>query len=338
MQSIHQYPQMPDFPHTKVLVVGEARKRAILPKTLELAGAVSKFPKNIKAAALGVVSGEIDDPAVQEWHTQLGTDLLIIEGPAFEFPNPVLGVSVLLQVCWATQPEYVIFPHTMRHCQIAGMLARQLQIPCVTGVESIDWREDGGLTLERRLHEGRVRAVITTQKSRMILTAYSMPVDATFENISSGHPAVYRWNIRADIPDFTPVSVSVGEESDQSLIDAKVVVAFGRGLGSSDHLPLLNEFARKFKKSAVGGTRIACDMGWLPHHLQIGETGRKVNPNLYVACGISGSPQHLSGMRDSGMIVAINQDPGAEIFRVADIGVEANLHEFLPIFLELLNS
>ena len=111
-------------------------------------------------------------------------------------------------------------------------------------------------------------------------------------------------------------------------------MAAGRGLKGPEHVGLLQAAAGIFKRSAVGASRGACDLGWLPHALQIGETGRTVSPALYLACGISGAPQHLAGMRESRTVVAVTTDPKAAVNNLANYAVTEDLTVFLPLLRE----
>ena len=124
-----------------------------------------------------------------------------------------------------------------------------------------------------------------------------------------------------------------GEPADPGLARAEVIVSAGRGIGRRENLALVERLAALFPRSAVGGSRPICDAGWLPYRRQVGVTGATVAPRLYVACGISGSSQHRTGMRGAGFVVAINTDPDAAIFQVADVGVVEDLATFIPLVL-----
>jgi electron transfer flavoprotein alpha subunit len=121
------------------------------------------------------------------------------------------------------------------------------------------------------------------------------------------------------------------------LKDAEVIVSGGRGLGKKENASLIRRLAALFPRSAVGASRSACDLGWFEHKHQIGTTGQTVSPKLYIACGISGAFQHVSGMRGAQTIVAINTDIHAPIFQVAHYGIVEDLETFIPLLIEATN-
>jgi electron transfer flavoprotein alpha subunit len=125
---------------------------------------------------------------------------------------------------------------------------------------------------------------------------------------------------------------------DSTLKDAEVIVSAGRGVGKKENIALIKELAALFPRSAVGASRQACDLGWLEYKHQVGTTGQTVAPKLYIACGISGAIQHVSGMKKAQNIIAINNDPHAAIFHVAHICIVEDLVSFIPLLIEELKG
>lgn len=126
--------------------------------------------------------------------------------------------------------------------------------------------------------------------------------------------------------------------SSVNLREAEVIIAAGRGVGDEENLACIRELAGLFRRSAVGASRPLCDAGILPLACQVGMTGQTVSPRLYVACGISGALQHIMGMQNADMVIAVNRDPNATFCREAHYCVAADLHEFIPILIEKIRE
>jgi electron transfer flavoprotein alpha subunit len=143
-----------------------------------------------------------------------------------------------------------------------------------------------------------------------------------------------------DVPEQSKATITnrhVEERSGPSLDDADVVVSGGRGLGESDKFDLVEQLA-KLLHAAPGASRAIVDAGWVPYSYQVGQTGKVVKPNVYIAAGISGATQHMVGMKGSKNIIAINKDAEAPIFSISDLGIVGDVHKVLPQLIELLQS
>lgn len=232
-----------------------------------------------------------------------------------------------------------LLPHTIDGVQLAAYLSVRMKAACIPGVVDVD-SLDGGKPLFHRLvdHGNRV-ARIAAQTENVVVTVDRgrLTMQENLPSIPDDTVEVKRlsWTIdrRYRLRDRSTPSADT-----RDLDRARVVVAVGRGLGKAENLSQVEAFAATFPGSAVAGSRGACDAGWIPPERQIGVTGKSVSPEVYVALGISGAPQHLAGMQSSRSVVSINIDPHAPIFAHSDVGIVADMGAFIAAWIDRISS
>jgi electron transfer flavoprotein alpha subunit len=222
-----------------------------------------------------------------------------------------------------------IFSASAQGRDLAPRVAAKLGRSMAADVTSLELAGDA-LVVKHPAYAGKVIATLRLTGSPAIVTlrpgaraAIEAPRAARVESAQPGSdPAASKVTVKEMI---------AGGGAKLDIGDAPVIVSGGRGLKSADNFKLVEDLAAAFGNAAVGATRAVTDDGWRPHSDQIGQTGRQVSPDLYVACGISGAIQHIAGMRNSRTIVAINKDKEAPIFKVADYGIVGDVIEILPV-------
>jgi electron transfer flavoprotein alpha subunit len=224
----------------------------------------------------------------------------------------------------ASNYSHIVFPATASGKNIAPRVAARLdvaQISDITKVESPD-------TFERPIYAGNAIATVQSSDATKVITVRTTGFDPAAT--SGGSAAVESASATADSGKTSFVGSEIAKSDRPELTAAKIIVSGGRALGSSEKFDeVMTPLADKLG-AALGASRAAVDAGYAPNDWQVGQTGKIVAPQLYVACGISGAIQHLAGMKDSKVIVAINKDPEAPIFSVADYGLEADLFVAVP--------
>jgi len=241
-----------------------------------------------------------------------------------------LAENVAAQVlALASAYSHILFPATASGKNIAPRVAAKLDVGQISDVIKVDSAD----TFERPIYAGNAIATVQSSDAIKVLTVRTTGFDAAAA--SGGSAAVDSVSGVADSGLSTFLGSEIAKNDRPELTAAKIIVSGGRAMGSSEKFnEVLTPLADKLG-AALGASRAAVDAGYAPNDWQVGQTGKIVAPQLYIACGISGAIQHLAGMKDSKVIVAINKDPEAPIFSVADYGLEADLFTAVP---ELVKS
>ena len=270
-----------------------------------------------------------DDPALKDFRPEIMTDMIKIAADQY-------------------QPDVMIFPTTSRGRILAGMSAVDLDTGVMVDVTDLTW-EGGKISATRPIYAGKLLAKLQCSTSPQIITLRTRAFDKPeLDDSKSGSATPLDVKIDPS-SEMTTVLDHQEKSSGVSLNDASVIVSGGRGVALNPNLEppgdLDEEVAEIWKAkqgfalvqeladvlgAAVGASRASVDAGYIEYEHQVGQTGKVVSPDLYIACGVSGAIQHLAGMRNSKVIVAINKDPDAPIFNFARFGLVGDMHEILP--------
>jgi len=236
-----------------------------------------------------------------------------------------LAENVAAQVlAIASNYSHILFPATAGGKNVAPRVAAKLDVGQISDITKVDSPD----TFERPIYAGNAIATVQSADAVKVITVRTTGFDAAAA--TGGSAAVESAAAQADSGKSSYVGSEIAKSDRPELTAAKIIVSGGRALGSSEKFnEVMTPLADKLG-AAIGASRAAVDAGYAPNDLQVGQTGKIVAPQLYVACGISGAIQHLAGMKDSKVIVAINKDPEAPIFSVADFGLEADLFAAVP--------
>ena len=243
-----------------------------------------------------------------------------------------LAENVAAQVlALAGSYSHILFPATAAGKNVAPRVAAKLDVAQISDITKVDSPD----TFERPIYAGNAIAIVQSSDATKVITVRGTGFDAA---AASGGSAAVVESVAAtaDSGKSSFVGAEIAKNDRPELTAAKIVVSGGRALGSAEKFnEVMTPLADKLG-AAIGASRAAVDAGYAPNDLQVGQTGKIVAPQLYVAAGISGAIQHLAGMKDSKVIVAINKDPEAPIFSVADYGLEADLFTAVPELVKAL--
>ncbi len=310
-----------------ILVIAETRGGKLRQVTLEALQAARRAMQagdTIEAVLIGHRIGQLASELAGYGLNRIHA----ADHPSLETYNPETWLPVVLDVVKRSNPGAVFTGHTAIGRDLAPQIAAHLnagQISDATAIEA----EGGSIEFVRPLYAGKACQKKQFAQGPVIVTVRpnNFPVAEASASACDIVPVEYEppGSLRAVVKDV--VRKTSGKVD---LTEARIVVSGGRGVKSAEGFKVLEELAEVLN-AAVGASRGACDAGYCDYAMQIGQTGKVVTPELYIACGISGAIQHLAGMSQSRTIVAINKDPEAPIFQVADYGIVGDLFEIVPL-------
>jgi electron transfer flavoprotein alpha subunit len=317
-----------------IVVIAEHAEGQVRPVTYELAAFARALQKEMQSPDIKiVVIGDAIGQMAEIIAGKTGLSVIAVCVPGLAGYSAEVHKNVLAAVLTKWRPSHVCAAHSTQGLDFAPGLAVRLGAACVTGVEAIV-KQDHGICFRRAVFGGKIMADVHADSPMVMLCV--LPGSFVPDPGDAAAPGTVTMRTMESVPEQSFSRGTIRKSMDASAVaEADVIVAAGRGIGDKDHLDLIYRLAAIFPKSAVGGSRIVCDSGWLDYAQQIGVTGCTVSPSLYIACGISGAIQHVSGMRGSGFIVSINTDPKAAIFNMSDVCIVEDLATFIPILIEI---
>ncbi|MCX2818710.1 electron transfer flavoprotein subunit alpha/FixB family protein [Haladaptatus sp. F3-133] len=276
---------------------------------------------------LGVIGGDVDTYA-DELNLE-GVDAIHTVDEGDEFNHDVY-TQTTEQLFDATGASYLLVPHTVNGMDYAPAVAGKTDVPVVT--DAIGIAHNGALEITREMYSSKVETTVDVDSDEAIVTTRPAEWEATE---TDGDASVEAFDVEID-QDAVGSTVTGFEEAaggDVDLGESEFIVSIGRGIDEEDNLDLIEELADTVGAD-LGSSRPLVDNGWLPKNRQVGQSGKVVTPDVYIAIGISGAVQHVAGMKGADTIIAINTDPSAPIYDIADYGVVGDLFEVVPQLIE----
>jgi electron transfer flavoprotein alpha subunit len=324
---------------TNILVFVERRDGILKRAALE---AVSKA-KDLATVTGGQVDVVAMGPGASECATTLaqhGADrLFAIEDDFLALYAAEAYAANLADVASTSQAAVVLIPATIMGKDLAARATARMGTACASDLISIEVDAAGNLRGQRSMYSGKVLATISIAAATPVIATLRPNVFPVNQADASHNAEVVTSASVLENSKLqeTTVRVETSEQQELEVSEASAIVAGGRGLKSAEGFTIIRQLAEVLG-AAVGASRAVVDLDWIGHEHQVGQTGKVVSPNLYIACGISGAIQHLAGMSSSKVIVAINKDPEAPIFKVADYGIVGDLFDVLPPFIESIKK
>lgn len=311
-----------------VLAIAEHRRGVLRDISLELISVGRELVGSTGGELhVAVISGDVDSFA--DGLNRDGVDSIHTVGYGEEFNHDVY-IQAITQLFDEVDPEILLLPNSVNGLDYAPAVANRLDLPLVTDVIGVEY--NGGLAALREMYGSKVETRIEVDAPQVAVTIRSAEWPVA-EGVGDATVSAFE----ADIDEEAiGTSVSGYEEAaggDVDITEADVLVSIGRGIGEEENLDLVRDLADALG-AELSSSRPIVDSGWLPKNRQVGQSGKTVQPEVYIAIGISGAVQHVAGMKASDTIIAINTDPNAPIFDIADIGIVGDLFDVVPELIE----
>lgn len=321
-------------------VIAEQENGQLMNVTFELLGAAkelcAKLEEKCCAVLVTAAAGELPQQMIA-----VGADVVyVVEDAKYADYDTELYTDAICQLSKKYDPASIMFGATDDGRDLAPRVAARLHTGLCADCTALDVTDDKLVAWTRPALGGNICATIICDVNRPQMGTVRPKVfkPAELDNTRTGEVIAFTPEAGAVSRVELVKKEALSSENAVKIDEADMIAAGGRGFGSKEKFDVLEQLAALFENSAVAGTRAAIDEGWLTHSQQVGQSGKSVTPHIYFACGISGAIQHLSGMKDSDIIIAINKDAEAPIFTVAHYGIVGDVNVILPKLIEKIKA
>lgn len=321
-------------------VIAEQENGQLMNVTFELLGAAkelcAKLEEKCCAVLVTAAAGELPQQLIAA-----GADVVyVVEDAKYADYDTELYTDAICQLSKKYDPASIMFGATDDGRDLAPRVAARLHTGLCADCTALDATDDKLVAWTRPALGGNICATIICDVNRPQMGTVRPKVfkPAEMDNNRTGEVIAFTPEAGAVSRVELVKKEALSSENAVKIDEADMIAAGGRGFGSKENFDVLEQLAALFENSAVAGTRAAIDEGWLTHSQQVGQSGKSVTPHIYFACGISGAIQHLSGMKDSDIIIAINKDAEAPIFTVAHYGIVGDVNVILPKLIEKIKA
>ena len=321
-------------------VIAEQENGQLMNVTFELLGAAkelcAKLEEKCCAVLVTAAAGELPQHLIAA-----GADVVyVVEDAKYADYDTELYTDAICQLSKKYDPASIMFGATDDGRDLAPRVAARLHTGLCADCTALDVTDEKLVAWTRPALGGNICATIICDVNRPQMGTVRPKVfkPAELDNTRTGEVIAFTPEAGAVSRVELVKKEALSSENAVKIDEADMIAAGGRGFGSKENFDVLEQLAALFENSAVAGTRAAIDEGWLTHSQQVGQSGKSVTPHIYFACGISGAIQHLSGMKDSDIIIAINKDAEAPIFTVAHYGIVGDVNVILPKLIEKIKA
>jgi len=296
--------------------------------TLELLHKATELAKETDKKTIAVIIGKPDESLANEY-IAYGADTVIIAETDVEQYKAEEYAQILEKIITDTKTESILIGSDKNGKELASRIAGKLDAGCIIDANNV-YIKDKKVTAERVVYSGNAISVNQFETTPAVITIPSKVFDPLKKD-EARKGTIEKQSFSPETSLSSITNISELKSNGVNVEDAEIIVSCGRGFKNKEDIKMVNDLADVLKGRTVGCSRpIAADLKWLPEEHWIGLSGHKVKPKLYIAAGISGQIQHIAGMRDSGVVVAINKDSEALIFKSADYGIVGDLYSVLP--------